>query len=137
MSGRKLLNVHKTLSCALRDAAKAGLIDRDVPENIPRPRKDSKERQALDDDDAARRLLYSLDPGDWHECALVLCLSCGLRRSEALGLTAADVGDGSITVRRSLNEDGAPKPPKSKAGRRTIPVPDFVDRSLRIRMEEH
>lgn len=136
MSGRKLFNVHKTLSCALRDAAKAGLIDRDVPENIPRPRKDSKERQALDDD-AARRPLYSLDPGDWHECALVLCLSCGLRRSEALGLTAADVGDGSITVRRSLNEDGTPKPPKSKAGRRTIPVPDFVDRSLRIRMEEH
>lgn len=136
LSGTTVLNIHKTLSCALRDAAKDGLLDRDMVENIPRPKNDTRERRALNDDDA-RRLLTALDPGDWAECALILCLSCGLRRSEALGLTVEDVGDGFISIRRSLNEDGTPKPPKSKAGRRTMPIPEFASRALTVRMEEH
>lgn len=57
-----------------------------------------------------------------------------MRREEVLGLRWEDVGDEAVKVRRTLTyADGQLHigPPKSKAGERDLPMPDFVARALR------
>lgn len=58
-------------------------------------------------------------------CAL--CLLCGLRREEALGLMWSDIEDGKIHVRRSLtfpvNQPDSNRELKTKAANRIIPMP--------------
>lgn len=63
-------------------------------------------------------------------CAL--CLFCGLRREEALGLLWSDIEDGKIHVRRSLtfpnNQPDTNRELKTSAAHRTIPMPqELID----------
>lgn len=62
-----------------------------------------------------------------------LCLCCGLRREEALGLQWGDIDGARLTVNRALSFAGNRPDPsqelKTKAAHRTVPVPDQV-RSL-------
>jgi integrase len=67
----------------------------------------------------------------WH-AACHLALGLGLRREEVLGLPWDDV-DEAVHVRRTLTAaDGELHygPPKSAAGERDLPLPDFVARAL-------
>jgi integrase len=54
----------------------------------------------------------------------MVAIHAGLRRGELLGLkwTDADLDAGALTVRRSLNLDGAFKVPKNRAAKRTLKV---------------
>ena len=56
-----------------------------------------------------------------------LCLYCGLRREEALGLQWGDITENSLTVNRSVAFIGNQSDPsqglKTKAAHRTIPIP--------------
>jgi len=63
---------------------------------------------------------------------------CGLRPSEALALRwgSVDLEDGKIRVRRSLTRRGVSGPwkltkPKTKAARRTVPLPALAFRALK------
>lgn len=63
-------------------------------------------------------------------CAL--CLFCGLRREEALGLLWSDIEDGKVHVRRSLtfpnNQPDENRELKTSAAHRTIPMPqELID----------
>lgn len=64
-----------------------------------------------------------------------LCLYCGLRREEALGLQWGDIRNGSLTVNRALAFVGNHPDPsqelKTKAAHRTIPIPDPLAQILR------
>lgn len=57
-----------------------------------------------------------------------LCLFCGLRREEALGLQWGDIEKSSMTVNRALafvgNQPDPSQELKTKAAHRTIPIPD-------------
>lgn len=57
-----------------------------------------------------------------------LCLFCGLRREEALGMQWGDIHDGSLTVNRALafvkNQPDPSQELKTKAAHRTIPIPE-------------
>jgi integrase family protein len=57
-----------------------------------------------------------------------LCLFCGLRREEALGLQWGDIEKNSLTVNRALafvgNQPDPSQELKTKAAHRTIPIPD-------------
>jgi integrase len=57
----------------------------------------------------------------------------GLRVSEALALqwTDIDFEAKEIRVRRQLDDDGTTKPPKTKAGTRTVPLLPVLDETLR------
>lgn len=63
-----------------------------------------------------------------------LCLYCGLRREEALGLQWRDIKDGALTVNRAISfVNGRPDPCmdlKTKAAHRTIPVPEVLQEIL-------
>lgn len=64
-----------------------------------------------------------------------LCLYCGLRREEALGLQWGDIRNGSLTVNRALafvgNQPDPSQELKTKAAHRTIPIPDPLAKILR------
>lgn len=64
-----------------------------------------------------------------------LCLYCGLRREEALGLQWGDIKGNSLTVNRALafigNQPDPSQELKTKAAHRTIPIPDPLMTILR------
>jgi integrase len=63
-----------------------------------------------------------------------LALGLGLRREEVLGLAWEHVEDGIVHVRRTLTAASGELhfgPPKSKAGRRDLPMPMFVAEAVR------
>jgi integrase len=75
-------------------------------------------------------LLAALDAHPDPRTALVLrlCLSCGLRKGEALGLQWEDIDleKGLLYVRRTWSFDGARtaiSDPKTASGRRAVPIP--------------
>ncbi len=68
-----------------------------------------------------------------------LLVSCGLRVSEALALRWCDVDllDATIRVRHSWAREGKLTPPKTKAGRRVVPLaPGLVDMLLTVKPEQ-
>lgn len=50
----------------------------------------------------------------------------GLRPGELLALTGADISDTYITVNKAIDTLGNQKPPKTKAGNRTVPIFDDI-----------
>jgi integrase len=100
----------------------AGLGPRDGDKAVAPP---------LEPEDAVALLGFSR--GSMVEVPVALALGCGLRRGEVLGLRWADVDFEAeeLHVRQALRADGAMGPPKTVAGRRTVPMPDFVVESLR------
>ena len=64
-----------------------------------------------------------------------VCLYCGLRREEALGLQWGDIKENSLTVNRALsfvkNQPDPSQELKTKAAHRTIPIPEPLYKILR------
>lgn len=61
--------------------------------------------------------------------AALIMLYCGLRRGELLGLQAGDIAGDTLTVRRAVyyvSNQPRLSDPKTIAGVRTVPAPDFV-----------
>lgn len=66
---------------------------------------------------------------------VALCLYCGLRREEALGLQWGDIKGNSLTVNRALtfvkNQPDPSQELKTKAAHRTVPIPEPLMEILR------
>lgn len=66
---------------------------------------------------------------------VALCLYCGLRREEALGLQWGDIKGNSLTVNRAMafvgNQPDPSQELKTKAAHRTIPIPNPLAQILR------
>jgi integrase len=126
-------DVLRVLSQALSRAEARGLVGRNPadPSLVHRP---TGERATFQVIDAAlgSQILATVAGTDPWDAAVHLALGLGLRREEVLGLRWEDVDD-AVHVRRTLTAaDGAFHfgPPKSAAGRRDLPLPDFVSRAL-------
>lgn len=81
----------------------------------------------------AGEILCAVQRSDPWDVAVHLALGLGLRREEVLALRWADVDD-IVHIRRTLtyaNGEIHFGPPKSAAGKRDLPIPDFVGRALR------
>lgn len=126
-------DVLRVLSQALSRAEARGLVGRNPadPSLVHRP---TGERASFAVIDAAlgSRILAAAAGTDPWDAAVHLALGLGLRREEVLGLRWDDVDD-AVHVRRTLTAaDGEVHfgGPKSPAGRRDLPMPDFVARAL-------
>lgn len=122
----------RVLAQALSRAESRGLIGRNPadPSLVHRPVGERASFQVIDPG-LAGRILKAAAGTDW-DAPVHLALGLGLRREEVLGLRWEDV-DEVVHVRRTLTAaDGELHvgPPKSKAGRRDLPLPDFVARAL-------
>lgn len=110
-------------------ARQNGLIISDPTEGMkitPHAKPKRKEYLTLDEQNELMSALEDVDPRA--ECFVALCLYCGLRREEALGLQWGDISGGRLTVNRALTflKNNRPDPNdelKTKASHRTVPIP--------------
>jgi len=150
-----LLN-HRILSRALTVALQRGRVARNVATLVDAPSAVRGEVQPLTAAEARRLLQSAKDLPNGARWSVALAL--GLRQGEALGLLwdAVDLDAGTLTVRRALQrrawQHGCTQPcgrkravecpqrrggglvlvePKSRAGRRTIKLPDALRDALR------
>lgn len=126
VSGTTAHGIRITLRQILQEAKRDEVIERNPCEDLKAPAIDTKEKEPLSAQEAARfRALLDAATPRPSLVAFRLCLFAGLRRGEACGLRWSDVDleGGTITIRHSLcSETLELKEPKTEAGARTIPL---------------
>lgn len=117
------------LKGALRQAVENGLLMRSVVDSVKLPKMEGKEIAFLSPEE--QKLLLAELPDSSNGRAIRFILASGLRASELCGLRWCDIEEDSFTVRQGAQyirtRKGAKQqlviaPPKTKAGRRTIPL---------------
>lgn len=133
-SEKTILQVHRILSRALKDAVKNGLIAHNPCISVDAPSPDIFVPNVPEVD-----LYYEIVAcavGTEHEIPVLLAGLCGLRRSEVFGLTYNDIdfANATLTVRQAVVMAGKEiviKGPKSKTSARTIAIPQEVSDALK------
>lgn len=136
---RSVHNAVLPLRACLRHAAGAGLVVGDVGASLVLPRRRRGRAHEFDERrfltrEQLRRLLAEI-PAQWRPLFELLA-STGLRISEAIALrvmdTQLDTAPSCVHVRRAI-VDGQLTAPKSRHGRRTIPISmELADRLRRL-----
>lgn len=136
ISARTIGHAHRVLSKALSEAVKNDIAHRNVAALETAPSADTEEIQILNAD-RVHDLCAKLRDHELYPHTIV-ALTTGLRRGELLALRWGNVDiDGAkvIRVREAIEETKAGglrfKPPKTKAGRRDITLPDLAVEALR------
>lgn len=134
LSARTVGHAHRLLRRALQRAVKREELARNVASAVSPPRLDAREIEILD----PQQIAFVLERLQGHPLYVIvaLALATGMRRGELLGLQLGDLDldRGTLRVERSLEETAEGlrlKPPKSKAGRRTISLPASTVAMLR------
>ena len=136
---RSVHNAVLPLRGCLRHAAGAGLVVGDVGAHLVLPRRRRGRAYAFDERRFLSRgqlaRLLSEIPAQWRPL-LELLAATGLRISEAIGLRVmdADLDARCVHVRRAI-VDGQLTGPKSRFGRRTIPISTELAGALKPLME--
>lgn len=145
LSGRlapaSVAKCYGALSMILAAAVRERLIPFNPAEGVklPSTHKPRRQGQALSRQDFLNRLLPAV-PVEYR-ALVALAGGAGLRWGECAGLpwSAVDLDNARVHIRQVLVEVGGTrtvKPfPKSKAGLRTVPLPDFVVKLLRARRD--
>lgn len=139
LSPSTVRRVHAVLHKALEEAVKGDLIPRNPAAHANKPKVKQEEIEPLDVLQAA--VFLNAAKGDRFETLYVLCLMCGLRQGEALGLKWSDIDldSGILRVNRQLQRmrrDGKKSgrlvfsEPKN-ASRRTVGLPQRAVNALK------
>jgi integrase len=135
LSSTTALLHHRVISRALKVAMQRGRVARNVATLVDAPTARREEVQPPTAADARKILDLAKDLPNGTRWSVALAL--GLRQGEALGLLwdAVDLDAGTLTVRRALQRQAGKGlvlvEPKSRAGRRTIKLPDALRDALR------
>ena len=131
MCGSTIHRVSKIFSMMMDRAVEERIIGANPCNNAVTPRPDTKEKEALTAEQM-KDLISSLDATDPMQCAIIICATLGLRRSEVVALSWRDVdlGGGLLHVRHSCEDNGELKEPKTNAGKRTLPLPEQTREAL-------
>jgi integrase len=126
--------VYRILAGTFALALRRGIIARSPIEGLgpsERPKQRNAKRIRVLDAETIARLIAGGATERWR-AALGLAGYAGLRLGEIRALAWGDVDleAGTLTVRRSLLPDGSPKPPKTEAGARTVPLLPALRRLL-------
>ena len=134
ISPRTVVHAHRVLSHALDDAARHGVVARNVAKLQPPPKVPVREMAILDRD-GIDTILAKL-PGHEMYARAIVALFTGMRLGEILATRwrCVDLARKTILVREALEETKAHgiriKAPKSRAGRRDIGLPEIVGEAL-------
>ncbi len=126
-------DVLRVLAQALARAEARGLVGKNPadPKLVNRPTGPKTKFKVIDAKLGGQILERATGTDPW-DAAVHLALGLGLRREEVLGLRWSDVDD-AVHIRRTLtaaNGEFHFGPPKSAAGERDLPMPEFVARAL-------
>jgi integrase len=135
ISPRTVVHAHRLLSHALDDAARHGVVARNVAKLQPPPKVPAREMPILDRNgiDTIRSKL----PGHQMYAQAIVALFTGMRLGEILATRwrCVDLDRKTILIRETLEGTKAHgiriKAPKSRAGRRDIGLPEIVVEALR------
>ena len=134
LSKRTVKYIHTIVHQSLSQAMKWGLVARNVADVVDAPRPDKRPVEPLTREQVTR--LFEILKEDRLFPLYMIYIGCGLRRGEALALTidCIDWEAGFIHVRKTIqNIRGRGLvigEPKSDLSRRSVAMPDFVQRSL-------
>lgn len=133
LSRQTVLLTHRALSTALKQAVSLGILTRNPCSLVKPPRVESKSLQVLDEEQT--ELLVRAAKGSRVELPILIAIGTGLRIGEIVGLRWKDVDleKGVLTVNQSMEVTIGQvrfKPPKTKAGRRTLKLPKFLVEAL-------
>lgn len=134
LSPRTVRLTHSVLREALQHAVEWGMIVRNVADATKPPRAVRPQVQVWDSEEAGRFLNAAATES--HHPLWVVAIMTGLRRGELLALSWSDVDlqAGMLHIRHTLTVTTgirALTPPKTKSGRRTIPLPPTCLAALR------
>jgi integrase len=135
ISPRTVVHAHRVLSHALDDAARHGLLARNVAKLQPPPKVPATEMGILDRDGIGT--ILSMLPGHEMYAQAIVALFTGMRLGEILAARwrCVDLDRKTIFVREALEGSKAHgiriKAPTSRAGRRDIGLPEIVVEALR------
>jgi integrase len=122
----------RALSSILAEAQRRGMVNQNVAADVKvsRPSRD-RSKVEIPTREEIRGLINAAD--DDFKPMLLTAVFTGLRASELRGLRWQDVDlkVATITVAQRVDQWGQPGPPKSAAGRRTVPIPPAVVKVLR------
>jgi integrase len=135
LAPRSVNYIHVTLHKALEQAVLDGLVPRNVAEGVKAPQVHKEEVKPLSPTQA--RALLSAASGGRLEALYLLAIHTGLRQGELLGLKWSDIDldAGTLSVRRSLDADGAFNPHKRNKSRRTVKLTSRAVEALKFHRE--
>lgn len=120
-----------TIRATMIYAVQKDIIARDITAGMSSIIQDKKEKRSLTKNE--RNLIEKADLNEFESCFINLLLYTGLRRNEALALNVSDINlkDRSINVCKTLvsckkRTDCLQDYPKTKAGKRQIPIPRLL-----------
>lgn len=136
LSPASVAKCHRTLSMLMASAVRARLIPFNPCEGVklPSAHKPQRPAQAISRKEFFKQLLPAVPTS--HRALVALPAGTGLRWGECVGLTwsAIDLEDCTLRVAQVVIESGGARSvkrsPKSRAGMRTVPIPDFLLREL-------
>ena len=120
-------HTHRVICRALNVAVRWGLVARNVCDVIDVPKAPGKDIQPLMPEQAATLMRES--QSDRLHALFVFAVTTGMRQGELFGLKPEDVDGATVHVRRMLQfvkGELLVKEPKSKAGRRSIQLPQIA-----------
>jgi integrase len=126
------------LKAAMKQAQQLRLIRQNPTDGISSPKVSSREIQPLSTEEVER--LLKVAKGSPYEALIVLTVATGLRWGEVSGLRWGDIefDRSTLQVRRSIAEVRGGldiNEPKTKSGRRQVPIPVFALQALRQHRE--
>lgn len=130
-SPKTIANTISLLSSAYEDAIRTGRLYSNPCKNVSLPKRDKKEIEVFDENQI-RIFVHALeDERIDFRVGYKLCLFCGLRRSEVLGLKREDIDlvskEISIThTRHRVDGKLVEQDPKTARSRRTLALPELL-----------
>ncbi|MBB2692170.1 UNVERIFIED_ORG: integrase [Rhizobium esperanzae] len=136
LSEQTLLHLHRSGSAAFKQAHRWGIVTENPFTMVDAPSPDRRPISVMSEEEARRvfaEAVKASESGKWpgYDLLVAILLTCGLRRSEVLGLAfdAVDMETGDIAIRRTVvaAKDGAPimreDKAKTKGSLRTVRLP--------------
>lgn len=140
LSNTTTRHVHQTMFTMFHEAQKKGLISENPAHDVPRPRRDHFEAQTLTPNQMVRLAIEAENDAMIGTLVLV-AMATGVRQGELLALTWDDVDFDNhiLSVTKSVRafsgrvEVG---PPKTRSGRRHIPLDAAIEHFLKMQRLE-
>lgn len=141
-ASKTICNDVKLMSASYERAIKLGLLNSNPCRRVSLPKQTQKEIQTLSETEIVA-LLEKLESVRMDlKVGYLLCLFCGLRRSEVLGLKESDVDFDRKCIsihrtRHSVNGKASIQDTKTVKSKRTLAVPDFLLEDIQMLIDKH